>query len=218
MDRGEEVVVVSPRASAAHLHAPLGGLGAARSLWRLRRSTGSDALVMCVEPGMPLTDGAVGLRRSLESRILRAVLRVFSRVTLLAGAEPDVIAAELQALGRASGEIVVGSSRERQVAAAILGTSRVRVVVENVECRGSGELNDGDVTRLGPPETELQGVAGRLAARAERAAYLAEHAAAKAAHVVLGDNAHKLGGPLRRLVEPVRARLIRKARGNAARP
>lgn len=211
MERDEDAVVVSPRTSAAHLHAPLTGFDAALSLRRLRRSTRSDALVMCVEPGTPLTSGAGALRTRLESGLLLAAMRGFSQVTLLAGAEPGAISVELRALGGAAGEIVVGSPGERDLVTGILGARGPRITVEKIANRGGGELIDGDVTVFGPPEAEAQDVARRTAARAERAAYHAEHAAARAAHLLLGDNAHKLGGPLRRFVEPVRARVIRRA-------
>jgi len=215
MARDDEVVAVSPRASAAHLHLPISGLQAARNLWRLRRSTGADSFVLCVEPGVPLTSQAGVLRRAVESALLRGVMRRFSRTTILSGTEPRAISSELRALSRAADEIVVVSAQERDLVAAMLATHRPQIVVEKLLRRASGEVVDGGVDPFGPPETEAKGLVGHAAARAERVAYRAEHAAARAAHVLLGDNAHKLGRPLRRAVEPIRSRVMRRARGNA---
>lgn len=216
MGAGGEVVVVSPRATAAHLHAPLSGSAAARTLLGLRRSTGSEALVMCVEPGMPLSRGTGGLRMSIESRLLRAAMRRFSRVTLLSGERPDAISAELRALARAADEIVVDSAEDEDLVTGIVGRDGPAVRVEETAPRQRGEPSEEGVTLFGPPETDAQGVSGHVAARMERAAYYAEHAGARVAHLLLGDNARKIGKPLRRVFEPVRARLIRSARRGSA--
>ena len=54
---GDEVVVVSPRLSAAHLAVPVHGPLAGRRLNNVRRHTGARRLVLVVEPGFPLPAG-----------------------------------------------------------------------------------------------------------------------------------------------------------------
>ncbi len=64
---GRQVVVVSPRPSAAHLVARLAGPAAGRRLARLARELATDEVVACLEPGMPFRPGRWGARRTARS-------------------------------------------------------------------------------------------------------------------------------------------------------
>lgn len=78
---GDEVTVVSPRLSAAHLAVPVFGPLAGRRLDHVRRHTGTDRLVLVLEPGFPLPRS-----RSLQmatAAVLVPVLRRFEHVRLV---------------------------------------------------------------------------------------------------------------------------------------
>lgn len=73
-DAGDEVTVVSPRMSAAHLAVAVAGPLAGRRLANVQRHTSTDRLVLVLEPGFPVPAGTrwkqwatvVGLARSLR--------------------------------------------------------------------------------------------------------------------------------------------------------
>jgi hypothetical protein len=60
-EQGHEVVVVSPRPSAAHFAVPLAGPLAGRRLDNVRRHSGATRLVFCAEPGLPFERAASGM-------------------------------------------------------------------------------------------------------------------------------------------------------------
>ncbi|HUC36047.1 MAG TPA: hypothetical protein VMR97_02865 [Acidimicrobiales bacterium] len=212
--RSEGVVVVSPRPSAAHLHASMTGIGAARTLWRLGSSTGADQVVLCLEEGVPFPGGSRPWRTRAEASLVRAALRRYRKVTLLLGSRPDLVAFELRCLRRAAHEVVVASEEERALVAEVAGVPEALVAVEVLPAHARGGIREPAtlVTPLGPRETDPRERDRLLAVRIERAAYHAEHAAARAAHLVMGDHAHRLGRPLRRVAEPLRSAVHRRAR------
>jgi hypothetical protein len=227
VDRSDEVTVVSPRPSAAHRHAPMTGLGAALTLWLLRRSSHADTLVLCLERGVPLGRAKSELWRSVETKLLSASMARFGRVSLLLGSDVEYLSEALRSLWRPGYEVVVANDHERDLVNTALGVERAPVVVEPVTQRSRGELavgstgdgassERGPVTALGPREFDKGEWARSVAARAERAVYHAEHSAARAAHVVMGDRAHLLGRPVRFVVEPIRTRIRRRAQRRAA--
>ena len=69
---GHEVEVVSPRPSAAHRHAALSGYWAAWALVKLSRR--ADALVLCVEPGMPFGPATSARTARVVALAIRAKL------------------------------------------------------------------------------------------------------------------------------------------------
>jgi hypothetical protein len=92
---GDEVTVVSPRLSAAHLAVPVVGILAGRRLENLRRHTAATRLVVVMEPGVPVpTTGGRGLTARAEQwQTVRSLLRSFSgfdHVTLVRVGDLDV--------------------------------------------------------------------------------------------------------------------------------
>jgi hypothetical protein len=99
---GDEVTVVSPRLSAAHLAVPISGPLAGRRLDNVRRHTGARRLVMVVERGFPLPDQP--LLQIITAASLAPVLRRFDHVRLVrAGGEVHPRAWAL--LAAAAGEL-----------------------------------------------------------------------------------------------------------------
>jgi hypothetical protein len=138
---GQEVTVVSPRLSAAHLAVPIHGVLAGRRLANVRRVTGADHLVMVVEEGFPFPAGPVPLQMATAAVILRA-WRKFRHVRLVRAGSPSL---PDQVWGR-----LVDAADE---------------VVEEAP----GPVQAG-VTPLGPPETTVSERAALIAERAARRA------------------------------------------------
>jgi hypothetical protein len=138
--QGREVVVVSPRVSAAPEVAPLAGLAAGRVLARLRREHGCPEVVVCMEPGLPfpLLDGAGGaaarLRRPLRHLLAARAARRLAGV--LAGFESAevVVTGDLAVPGRVLAllwpavNLVTAGSEETARALRAAGAPFVRVV------------------------------------------------------------------------------------------
>jgi hypothetical protein len=76
---GEEVTVVSPRVSAAHLAVPVVGILAGRRLSNLRRHTSATRAVVVVEPGVPVPIMARFTRVGtlVQWLTVRGILRAF---------------------------------------------------------------------------------------------------------------------------------------------
>ena len=164
------------------------------------------------------------LRTQLEATLLVAALRCFRSVTLLICGELGVDATALRALWAVAQEVVVSSEQERDLVIRVLGVPSSLVVVRPVGGRERGEIlvapARGDepcgarsVTVAGPHEWVRGERTRNLANLAEQAASRAEHDAARAARLVLGDHASTLGRPLRRALQPLRRRVERRARG-----
>ncbi len=155
---GDEVTVVSPRLSAAHLAVPVAGIFAGRRLANLRRHTSATRAVLVLEPDMPVpgTSGGQGSRRGLETRLIQWLtvrgmvwaFRGFDHVTLVRVGDLGIPARVEADLLRAASEVLdhVG---DESAAAPVLPRP------------------DG-VTPLGPPEVlarerprQLAGLAAR---------------------------------------------------------
>lgn len=126
---GDDVTALSPRPSAAHLHADLAGLRGIRTVWRVARERGATGLWLRVESGILLRHGldrrvalveraavALLLRRFRESvldvgdvgllpggRAGRPVLRATTRFVVRSGADHDALVAS----GAHSKQVVV---------------------------------------------------------------------------------------------------------------
>ncbi len=83
-DAGVEVVVVSPRPSAASFVVPVAGTALGRELAKLRLAHACNEVVLCVEPGWPF-----GARRNATrtARALAHALRGFERAELVVTGE-----------------------------------------------------------------------------------------------------------------------------------
>jgi hypothetical protein len=85
---GHQTIVVSPRASAAHYAVPIVGPLAGRRLDHVRLVSGTTRLVLCIEAGLPFSDGSkAGSAGDLANRltaneIVRAMRR-FDHTTLV---------------------------------------------------------------------------------------------------------------------------------------
>lgn len=87
---GDEVVVVSPRLSAAHLAVPVSGPLAGRRLGNVKRHTGARRLVLVVEPGFPLPQETV--LQLASAALLARAMRRFDHVRLVRAGSLDGIA------------------------------------------------------------------------------------------------------------------------------
>lgn len=138
---GDEVTVVSPRLSAAHLAVPVYGLLAGRRLDNVRRHTGARRVVLVVEPGFPFpASPALHLPTAV---VLARALRGFEHVRIV----------------QAGGWIgLAGRAR-----------AMLRSVADEMSVVEAGPAEPG-VTPLGPPEVRLserpRQVAAILARRA----------------------------------------------------
>ena len=114
-DRGNDVIVASPRPSAAHYAVPITGWLAGRRLRRLRRLTGATRLVLCVEPGLPFAVPLHGVsapgvsarrRTALSAARLARAIREFDHNTLIITAEMTEISPAVATL-RAAADVVI---------------------------------------------------------------------------------------------------------------
>jgi hypothetical protein len=141
-DMGDEVTVVSPRISAAHLAAPVFGPLAGRRLDNVRRLTGARRLVLVVEPGFPFPPRPL-LQLSTAAALARAMGR-FDHSRLVYAVAPSAglgVAARAWArLADAADEVVPGD----------------------------GGPTDPGVTPLGPPEVRWRERPEQLARRLAR--------------------------------------------------
>ncbi len=108
---GNQVKVVSPRPSAAHFAVPLLGVFAGRRLSRLRRLTGSDRLVFCVEPGLPFDppgspSAFAGWRALTTARLLARSFRRFEHTTLIVAGDTGAPDNAVRILRRAADEVI----------------------------------------------------------------------------------------------------------------
>jgi hypothetical protein len=136
---GDEVVVVSPRPSAAPVVMPLGGAAVGRELAKLGVAHGCQDVVLCLEPGWPFAAGArsqamASARRRPsargDSRVARALAQAlagFERASLVVtgdlGVEPRFLAVLWPSV-----EDVVASSEATASQLRIAGAPGVRAV------------------------------------------------------------------------------------------
>lgn len=102
---GDDVVVISPRPTAAHEHAPLEGPAGIRHAWARARAVGADGLWVRIEHGILLRRG-VSRPVALRDRVLlRLLMRRVGHVVL------DVGDTGLMPGGRAGAIVTGGASR-----------------------------------------------------------------------------------------------------------
>lgn len=101
----------------------------------------ADALVLCLEPGVPFRPGASRLRARLEVKVLAAALRRFESVTLLICGELGVDATALRGLWALAQEVVVSDEEERDLVIRVLGVPSSLVVVKPVSGRDGGRYS-----------------------------------------------------------------------------
>jgi hypothetical protein len=126
-DDGNEVTVVSPRPSAAHLHGRLQGTRAPWELERLRRRLHAPEIVLCLENGVPFAPSRSVRYQHRTAVLLACVLRHFQRVTLVISADFNVDADVMEPVLREVGEIVVRSDEDRRAI-----SSRFMIPLESI--------------------------------------------------------------------------------------
>jgi hypothetical protein len=97
--QGAEVVVVSPRPSAAPFVVPVAGPELGRELAKLRVAHSCDELFLCLEPGWPFARGArSGPAAARTARSLAEALGGFERAEVVVTGELGVAAEVLEVL------------------------------------------------------------------------------------------------------------------------
>ncbi len=133
---GREVVVVSPRVSAAHEVARLAGLGAARAVKRLAGAYGCSEVVLCLEPGMPFSGRRPGgWRARRSSRRLAGVLRSFQGAELVVTGDLGLPAKVLSPLWAAATTVTASSEAVARSAKAT-GAGGARILDPYSGCGG----------------------------------------------------------------------------------
>ncbi|MGD0809914.1 MAG: hypothetical protein ABSA91_09440 [Acidimicrobiales bacterium] len=129
-EAGAEVVVVSPRPSAAPFVVPLAGPAFGHELAELRLVHGCSGLVLCLEPGWPFAANARGASFAAgTARALAEAISGFERAELVITGELGVSSEVLALLWPSVGPVTASSTE----AASLLrsrgaGTPAVRVV------------------------------------------------------------------------------------------
>jgi hypothetical protein len=123
-DAGAEVVVVSPRPSAASFVVPLAGVALGRELAKLRLAHACNEVVLCMEPGWPFSAprDAARTARAL-AQALSGLARAELVVTGAIGVAPEVLALLWPLVGP-----VTASSEEVAAGLRAAGVPVVRVV------------------------------------------------------------------------------------------
>ncbi|HUC14688.1 MAG TPA: hypothetical protein VMS00_09580 [Acidimicrobiales bacterium] len=187
-DAGAEVVVVSPRPSAAPFVVPFAGPAVARELAKLRVAHACNEVVLCLEPGWPF-----GARNA--ARTARALARALSGfetaeivVTGELGLGRDVLAMLWPLV-----EPVTASSEEAARGLREAGTPAVRTVDPSA---GSGLRRVSDDVGNPGPVGPLEPAELLVVARGRRFLGLA-------ARRLLGEHAPAVRLYLRRLLRPI---------------
>jgi len=180
-DGGAEVVVVSPRPSAAPFVVPLAGPALGRELAKLRLAHACNEVVLCLEPGWPFAGSArAGPRAAHAARAIAKALSGFERAQIVVTGELGV-APEALALLWPSVEAITASSEEAGSQLSAAGGPVVRTV-DPFAGSGLRPLDDdaSNPRPVGPLEpTELLVVArGRRALGVVARRLLGRHAPA----------------------------------------
>jgi hypothetical protein len=127
-DAGVEVVVVSPRPSAAPFVVPVAGTALGREVAKLRLAHACNEVVLCVEPGWPFGGhDRAGPRGARTARALAQALSGFERAELVVtgelGVAPEILALLWSLVGP-----VIASSEEVAAGLRAAGVPVVRVV------------------------------------------------------------------------------------------
>lgn len=136
---GYDVIVLSPRPSAAHFAAPITGPLAGRRLDNVRRHSGATRLVLCVEAGLPFEDPAPAWRTALTARSMTRTMGRFDHVTLVI-ADPTLAAARSTALLRAAAHDVVDDPRSGEVPAGVTLLGPVEVGWQDRAAKRGGQV------------------------------------------------------------------------------
>lgn len=136
---GDEVTVVSPRLSAAHLAVPVFGELAGRRLRNVARHTGARRLVLVVEEGFPFPSGPAP-RQLVTALVLLLAFKEFGHVRLVRAGSVSLPTPVWNRLAAAADEVA-----EAEPGPAATG-----------------------VTPLGPPEVARSELPAHLADRAAR--------------------------------------------------
>jgi glycosyltransferase involved in cell wall biosynthesis len=128
-NENREVVVASPRPSAASVVARLAGAGAARAVRGTARAHGCSEVVFCLEPGMPFSDRrrAGGWRDRRAARRLAGVLQGFQAAELVVTGDLGLPAKVLAPLWAVTNAVTASSEAAARLAKAT-GAGDVRVV------------------------------------------------------------------------------------------
>jgi hypothetical protein len=127
-DAGVEVVVVSPRPSAAPFVVPVAGTALGRELAKLRLAHACNEVLLCVEPGWPFGGhDRAGSRGARTARALARALSGFERAEMVVTGELGVAAEVLALLWPLVGP-VTASSEEVASGLRAAGVPVVRVV------------------------------------------------------------------------------------------
>ncbi|HLH47620.1 MAG TPA: hypothetical protein VKV25_10695 [Acidimicrobiales bacterium] len=166
---GEDVVTVSPRASAARMTVSVSGPLAGRRLEQVRLATGARRLVLCAERDFPVPadarpPSALSVVQQATVRRLAAAMAAFEHVTLIACGDVGLAPPVWEALARVATEV-----RSRPDARGVAG----------ITPRGPSEITPADLAAkglsvaarrlLGPRAPEARAVAARWAHRARAA-------------------------------------------------
>jgi hypothetical protein len=160
---GDQVEVVSPRPSAAHRTARIKGGLAGWVIAREGRRARASALVLCVEPGMPIPSPKNPRRRRHQAFLLACGFRAFERVTLvIAGDTTDATA--IGVLCRFAHEVVVADQGSRLAVVQDLGLPDgvVRVDGRFWEGRSPTPSPYGTVGEDVPPQVAIRRQAAQL--------------------------------------------------------
>jgi len=115
-DGGVEVVVVSPRPSAAPFVVPVAGTALGRELTKLRLAHACNEVVLCVEPGWPFDGhGRAGSHDARTARALAQALSGFERAELVVTGEIDVAPEALVLLWPLVGPVIASSEQVASV-------------------------------------------------------------------------------------------------------
>lgn len=104
---GDEVTVVAPRLSAAHLTVPVHGPLAGRRLDHVRRHTGARRLVLVAEPGFPLPRAAA--LQVATAAVLARAMGSFEHVRLVRAGPLDGVSRRAWDLLAAAADEVVST-------------------------------------------------------------------------------------------------------------
>jgi hypothetical protein len=193
-DGGAEVVVVSPRPSAAPFVVPLAGPALGRELAKLRLAHACNEVVLCLEPGWPFAGSArAGPRAAHTARAIAEALSGFEQAQIVVTGELDVSLEVLAMLWPLVGTVTASSEEAASALRTAAGTSLVRTV-DPFAGSGLRPLDDdaNEPQLVGPLEpAELL-----VAARGRRAL-------GQVARRLLGRHAPAVRLYLRRLLRPL---------------
>ncbi len=195
-DAGVEVVVVSPRPSAAPFVVPLAGTALGRELAKLREAHACNEVVLCLEPGWPFgRHDCAGSNGARTARVLAKALSGFERAELVVTGELGVDEQVLVVLWPLVGPVIASSEE----VASGLRAAGVPVVRVFDPFAGSGLRLLSDAASNPEPVGSLEPAELLVVARGRRFLGLV-------ARRLLGRHAPRVRLYLRRLLRPITGR------------